>query len=150
MCYTYWVRVAILWHLPQYEYGSRVPIPGYEAKKPRTRVVGSRDPYEYWVRWHSLANIRNLYYSTGSWKLIWYPLTGILCQKEAVWVAAESVAYDQEPCTQPTTTTTTNTSAFNGTSQHIGDKNWIQQVLLWLSSSFPINYICYQHTAVGN
>ena len=28
-------------------------------------------------------------------------------------------------------------------------KNWIQQVLLWLSSSLPINYTCYQYTAVG-
>ena len=56
---------------------------------------------------------------------------------------------DQEPCTQPTTTTTTNTSAFNDTSRHTGVKNWIQQVLLWLSSSFPINYTCYQYTAVG-
>ena len=48
-----------------------------------------------------------------------------------------------------TTTTTTNTSAFNDTSRHIGDKNLIQQVLFWLSSSFPINYTCYHYTAVG-
>ena len=26
---------------------------------------------------------------------------------------------------------------------------WIQQVLVGLSSSFPINYSCYDHTAVG-
>ena len=56
---------------------------------------------------------------------------------------------DHEPCTQPTTTTTTNTSAFNDTSRHIGDKNLIQQVLVGLSSSFPINYTCYHYTAVG-
>ena len=56
---------------------------------------------------------------------------------------------DHEPCTQPTTTTTTNTSAFNDTSRHIGDKNGIQQVLVGLSSSFPINYTCYHYTAVG-
>ena len=56
---------------------------------------------------------------------------------------------DHEPCTQPTTTTTTNTPAFNDTSRHIGDKNWIQQVLVGLSSSFPINYTCYHYTAVG-
>ena len=48
-----------------------------------------------------------------------------------------------------TTTTTTNTSAFNDTSRHIGDKNLIQQVLVGLSSSFPINYTCYHYTAVG-
>ena len=30
-----------------------------------------------------------------------------------------------------------------------GDKKRIQQVLLWLSSSLPINYTCYQYTAVG-
>ena len=38
----------------KYEYGSRVPKPGYEAE-PSTRVVGSRDPYEYWGRWHSFG-----------------------------------------------------------------------------------------------
>ena len=32
---------------------------------------------------------------------------------------------------------------------HIEGKNWIQQVLVGLSSSFPINYTCYQYTAVG-
>ena len=32
---------------------------------------------------------------------------------------------------------------------YIGDKNWIQQVLVGLSSSFPINYTCYHYTAVG-
>ena len=31
----------------------------------------------------------------------------------------------------------------------LGDKNWIQQVLVGLSSSFPINYTCYHYTAVG-
>ena len=31
----------------------------------------------------------------------------------------------------------------------IGDKNWIQQVLVGLSSSFPINYTGYHYTAVG-
>ena len=36
------------------EYGSRVPKPGYEAK-PSARVMGSRDPYEYWGRWHSFG-----------------------------------------------------------------------------------------------
>ena len=56
---------------------------------------------------------------------------------------------DHEPCTQPTTTTTTNTSAFNDTSRHIGDKNWIQQVSVGLSSSFPVNYTCYHYTTVG-
>ena len=38
---------------------------------------------------------------------------------------------------------------FNDTSRHIGDKNWIQQVLVGLSSSFPINYTCYHYTSVG-
>ena len=47
--------MAILCHLPQYEYESRVPKPGHEAK-PSNRVVGSRDPYEYWGRWHSFGN----------------------------------------------------------------------------------------------
>ena len=56
---------------------------------------------------------------------------------------------DHEPCTQPTTTTTTNTSAFNDTGS-LGDKNWIQQVLAGLSYSFPLNYTCYHYTAVGN
>ena len=56
---------------------------------------------------------------------------------------------DHERCTQPTTTTTTNTSAFNDTSRHIGDKNWIQKVLVGFSSSFPINYTCYHYAAVG-
>ena len=46
--------VAILCHLPQYEYGSWVPKPGYEAQ-PSTWVVGSRDPYEYWGRWHNFC-----------------------------------------------------------------------------------------------
>ena len=54
-----------------------------------------------------------------------------------------------EPCTQPTTTTTTNTSAFNDTSRHLGDKNWIKQILVGLSSSFPINCTCYHYTAVS-
>ena len=40
---------------------------------------------------------------------------------------------DQEPCTQPTTTTTTTNL----------------QVLLGLLSSSPVNYTCYQYTAVG-
>ena len=35
------------------------------------------------------------------------------------------------------------------TSRHIGDKNWIQQVLVGLLSSFPINYTCYHYTSVG-
>ena len=38
LCNTDYVRVAILCHLPQYEYGSWVPKPGHEAK-PSTRVV---------------------------------------------------------------------------------------------------------------
>ena len=38
--------------LPQYEYRSQVPKPGYEAK-PTTQVVGFQDPYKYWGRWHS-------------------------------------------------------------------------------------------------
>ena len=32
---------------------------------------------------------------------------------------------------------------------YIGDKNWIQLVLVGLSSSFPINYTCYHYTVVG-
>ena len=32
---------------------------------------------------------------------------------------------------------------------YIWDKNWIQQVLVGLSSSFPINYTCYHYTAVS-
>ena len=61
--------------------GSRVPgsgggIPG------SVRLL--RQVTQFW------QNILNLYYSTDSWKSFWYPLTGILCQREAVWVAAES------------------------------------------------------------
>ena len=42
----------------------RVPKPRYDAK-PSTRVVGSRDPHEYWVRWHSLGKkYLILFYST--------------------------------------------------------------------------------------
>ena len=59
----------------------------------RSRVPGCWDP-----RIHTntgagdtvLANILNLYHSTGSWKLSWYAITVILCQREAVWVAAAS------------------------------------------------------------
>ena len=32
---------------------------------------------------------------------------------------------------------------------YIGDKKWIQQVLVGSSSSFPMNYTCYHYTAVG-
>ena len=38
---------------------------------------------------------------------------------------------------------------FNDTSRHDGYKNGIQQVMLVLSSLFPINYSCYKYTAVG-
>ena len=96
-----------------------------------------------------LANMLYLYYSTGSLKLFWYPHSGIQCQREAVWVAAESANLWSGALHTATTTTTTNTSAFNDTSRHIGDKNWIWQILLRVSSSIPINYTCYQHTAVG-
>ena len=56
---------------------------------------------------------------------------------------------EQEPCTQPYTTTITNTSAINDTIRHEGYKNLIQQVVFVLSSSFLISYTCYQYTAVG-
>ena len=67
------VWVAILCHLPQYEYGSRVPKPGYEGGgiPGSVRILGQVT--QFW------QNILNLYYSTGSWKL-----------RGAMWVAAES------------------------------------------------------------
>ena len=55
----------------------------------------------------------------------------------------------QEPCTQPCNTTNTNNSSFNDTSRYEGCKNRIQQVLLGLLFSFPVNYTCYQYTVVG-
>ena len=67
------------------------------------------------------VGILNLYYSTGSWKLFWYPLCGIQCQREAVWVAAESGNLWSGALRTATTTTSTNTSAFNYISRHIGD-----------------------------
>ena len=106
-------------HLPLYEYGSRVPKPMYESK-PRTRMVGSRDPYEYWGRWHSFGKTYLIYIiAQVLWKSFWYPLTGILCQRWAVWVAAEIVDLWSGALHTPTATTTTNTSAFNDTSRHI-------------------------------
>ena len=138
----------MLCHLPQYEYGSWVPNPGYEAK-PSTRVMGSRDQYEYWARWRSFwQNILNLYYSTDSWKLFWYPLLGIQYQRETVCVAGESGNLWPWALHAAATSTTTNTSAYY-TRKPIGNKTWIQQVLLRLSSSFSIKYTCYQYTAVA-
>ena len=82
-------------------------------------------------------NILNLYFSTDSWNLFFYPkVTGILCQKEAVWAAAKSGDLWSKALHTATTTTTTNAYVFNVTGRHIGDKNWFQQALLWLSSSY--------------
>ena len=66
-----------------------------------------------------------------------------------MWIAAESGTQWSGALYWAITNTTNYTYAFNDTSRHTGDKNWIQQVFLWLSSSFPINYTCYQYTAVG-
>ena len=110
--------------------------------------------------WHSSLRIQgqvtqfglyilNLYYITGSWKVFCYTLTGIMWQREAVWVAAEMETCDQEPCTQPNTTITKNTSAFKDNSRHKG-KKLNSTSLLRLLSSFPISYTCYQYTAVSN
>ena len=78
--YTDWVWFAILCHLLQYEYKSRVHKPVYEAKGDGVpgsiRILGQVT--QFW------QNILNLYYSTGPWKLFWDHLTGILCQREVV------------------------------------------------------------------
>ena len=55
-----------------------IPPPGYSAT-PRTRVVGSRDLYEYWDRWHSLgktylicirAQVLENYHVTPYWHFV--------------------------------------------------------------------------------
>ena len=63
--------------------------PGYEAK-PSTRVVGSRVPYEYWGRWHSFGKTYLICIIARVLANYSDSRTGILCQIEAVWVAAES------------------------------------------------------------
>ena len=55
----------------------RSRVPGWSV-----RILGQVT--QFW------QNILNLYYSTGSWKFFFIPLTGTLCQREAVWIAAES------------------------------------------------------------
>ena len=139
----------MLCHLPQYEYGSRVPRPGYSAA-PRTRVVGSRDPYVYWGMWHSFGNpyliciiaqvLENCFLTpywhsmseggsvNSSWK--WRPVS---------MSPAHNPLLLQIPILLHSVTL----------ADIIGDKNWIEQVLVGLSSSFPINYTCYHYTAVG-
>ena len=63
-----------------------------------------------------------------------------------VWVAAESETFDQEPCTQPNSSTTTNNSAFNDTSRHIVDTILIRQ---WPAVIYiPHKLHFYQYNAV--
>ena len=116
---------------------SRVPGRGIPGS---VRILGQVT--QFW------QNILNLYYSTGSWKLFSYPLLAFCVRGRQCEYQLKVETCDHELCTQPITTTTTNTSAFNNTSRHKGDKYWIQQVLVGLSSSFPINYTCYHYTAV--
>ena len=99
-----------------YEYGSRVPKPGYEAQ-PSTLVVGSRDPYDLVC---VIAQVlENCFH------------TGILCQREAVWVAVESRDLWSW--------------ALHPTHYYYNYQYFcIQQVLVGLSCSFPINYTSYK------
>ena len=93
--------------------------------------------YVFWFQLQFWHNILNLYYITGSWKLSWYPLTGILCQREAVWVAAESE------------------NLWSGalhTTHHYYNYQYFSVTLADIQGcifSFPINCTCYQYTAVG-
>ena len=69
---------------------SRVPglwIPG------SVRILGQVTQF-----WQKLLNV---FYSTGSWKLFWYPFTGIVCQREAVWVAAGGDLWSCGPTHKP-------------------------------------------------
>ena len=92
-------------------------------------------------------NILNLYYSTGSWKLFhtpyWHSVSegGSVSSSWKWWPVIMSPAHSplQLPILLHSMTL----------ADYIGDKNWIQQVLVGLSSSFPINYTCYHYTAVG-
>ena len=83
--------------------------------KPSTRVVGSRAPYSYWDWWHSIiTQVPENYFGTPYWPSV--------SEGGGEWqLKAETC--DQDPCTQPLTTTTTNNSAFNDISKHM--KNWI-------------------------
>ena len=89
----------------------------------RSRVPGWWDPLivrilgqvtQFW------QSILYLYFSTGSWKLFWYLLSGIQCQRKAGWVAAKSGNL-WSGALHTATITTTNASAFNYTSRHMGD-----------------------------
>ena len=71
------------------------------------------------------------------------------CVRGRWWVAAESWDLWSGALRTTCTTTTTNTFAFNDTSRHEGHKNWIEQVLLGLLSSCPVNHTCYQYNVVG-
>ena len=55
LCYnTDWVYLPKLSHLPQYSYGSRDPITRVLCFAP-CPGLGTRDPYSYYGRWHSMA-----------------------------------------------------------------------------------------------
>ena len=111
--------------------------------------MGSRDPYEYWGRWHSFGKTYLICIIAQAIENCFSTLLLAICVRGRWWVAAESGDLWSGAHTQPSTIRTTNTSAFNDTSRHDVDKNWIPQVMLGFSSSFPINYTCYQFTAVG-
>ena len=127
-------------HLPQYEYGSRVPYPGGGIPG-SVRILGQVT--QFW------QNILNLYYSTGSWKFFhtpyWHSVSegGSVSSSWKWWPVIMSPAHNplllQLPILLHSMTL----------ADYIGDKNWIQQALVGLSSSFPINYTCYHYTAVG-
>ena len=93
-------------------------------------------------------SILNLYYSTGSWKLLHTPYWHSVSEGGSVssswkWPVIMGPAHNplllQLPILLHSMTL----------ADYISDKNWIQQVLVGLSSSFPINYTCYHYTAVG-
>ena len=91
-CFTYCQVIQIKYGLPYcVTCPSMSTDPGsLNSAAPRTRVVGSRNPYEYWGRWHSFGKTYLICIIAQVLKNCFIPLTGILCQREAVWVAAES------------------------------------------------------------
>ena len=94
-------------------------------------------------------NILNLYYSTGSWKLFHTPYRHSVSEGGSVssswkwWPVIMSPAHNPLPLQVPILLHSMTLA------DYIGDKNWIQQVLVGLSSSFPINHTYYHYTAVG-
>ena len=120
---------------------TRIPEPWQEAM-PSARMVGSQDPCEYWGRWHNfdntyliciIAQVLKNYFDTphrhsvsggnGEWQL-------------------KAETRDQEFCTQPTTTATTNTSVFNDRNRHIWDKTEFNKFYWGCHHHSPINYTC--------